>query len=77
MNQTYQKLLDCYESVRARIPFIPRVALVLGSGLGNYADTIDVKGEIRYCEIKDFPVSTVPGHEGKFIFGYVGQVPVV
>ena len=77
MNQTYQKLLDCYESVRARIPFIPRVALVLGSGLGNYADAIDVKGEIRYCEIKDFPVSTVPGHEGKFIFGYVGQVPVV
>ena len=40
MNQTYQKLLDCYESVRARIPFIPRVALVLGSGLGNYADDI-------------------------------------
>lgn len=52
MNQTYQKLLDCYESVRARIPFIPRVALVLGSGLGNYADAIDVKGRSDIAKLK-------------------------
>jgi len=36
-----------------------------------------VKAEISYSEIRDFPVSTVPGHAGKFIFGYVGEVPVV
>lgn len=77
MNQTYKKLLDCYESIRDKIPFTPKVALVLGSGLGNYADTMDVKAEIDYSEIRDFPVSTVPGHAGKFIFGYVGSVPVV
>lgn len=77
MNQTYQKLLDCYESIKDKIPFIPKVALVLGSGLGNYADSMDVKAEIDYSRIKDFPVSTVPGHAGKFIFGYVGEVPVV
>lgn len=77
MNQTYQKVLDCYESIKDRLPFQPKVALVLGSGLGNYADSMEVKAEIDYGEIKDFPVSTVPGHAGKFIFGYVGSVPVV
>lgn len=77
MNQVYQKALDCYESIKERIPFTPRVALVLGSGLGNYADSMEVKAEIDYSEIRDFPVSTVPGHAGKFIFGYVGEVPVV
>ncbi len=54
-----------------------KVALVLVSGLGNYADTMEIKAEISYSEIKNFPVSTVPGHEGKFIFGYVRKVPVV
>lgn len=77
MGQVYQKLLDCYDSIKDKIPFAPKVALVLGSGLGNYADSIDVKAEIDYSDIKDFPVSTVPGHAGKFIFGYVGSVPVV
>lgn len=77
MNQIYKKAVDCYESMKEKIPFIPKVALVLGSGLGNYANSMDVKAEIDYSEIKDFPVSTVPGHAGKFIFGYVGQVPVV
>ncbi len=77
MNQIYKKVADCYESIKERIPFSPRVALVLGSGLGNYADSMNVKAEISYSEIRDFPVSTVPGHAGKFIFGYVGEVPVV
>ncbi len=77
MNSVYQKVLKCYDSIKDRLPFTPKVALVLGSGLGNYADTMDVRGEISYSEIKNFPVSTVPGHEGKFIFGYVKDVPVV
>ncbi len=77
MNQVYEKVVKCYESIKDRLPFVPKVALVLGSGLGNYADTMDVRGEIDYKEINDFPVSTVPGHEGKFIFGYVKDVPVV
>ena len=56
MNQVYEKVLKCYESIKERIPFQPRVALVLGSGLGNYADSMDVRGEIGYDEIQDFPV---------------------
>lgn len=77
MNSVYEKVLGCYESIKSRIPFNPKVALVLGSGLGNYADSMDIKAEINYGDIKDFPISTVPGHAGKFIFGYVGNVPVV
>ena len=67
----FEKCEACYESIKDRIPFIPRVALVLGSGLGDYADDIQVEAEIPYKEIPGFPVSTVPGHAGKFIFGYV------
>ncbi len=77
MNTVYQKVVECYDSIKEQIPFTPKVALVLGSGLGNYADTMDVRAEISYSDIKNFPVSTVPGHEGKFIFGYVKDVPVV
>ena len=56
---------------------MPKVAIVLGSGLGDYAKDIEVVAEIDYSDIEGFPVSTVPGHAGKFIFGYVGSVPVV
>ncbi|MBQ8199193.1 MAG: purine-nucleoside phosphorylase [Lachnospiraceae bacterium] len=77
MNEVYAKLQDCLKSVREKTDFVPKVAIVLGSGLGDYADDIRVECEISYEEIKGFPVSTVPGHAGKFIFGYVGEVPVV
>ena len=77
MNPIYEKLMNCYKCVREKIDFEPKVAIVLGSGLGDYASQIDVVAELSYSEIQGFPVSTVPGHAGKFIFGYVGQVPVV
>ena len=77
MNEVYDKLMNCYKSVREKTDFVPEVALVLGSGLGDYADHIQVVTEINYSDIEGFPVSTVVGHAGKFIFGYVGKVPVV
>ena len=77
MNPVYEKLVKCYESVRAKTDFEPKVALILGSGLGNYAKNIKVVTEIDYHDIEGFPVSTVSGHAGKFIFGYVADVPVV
>ncbi len=77
MNQVYEKLLKCYESVKEKVDFKPEVALILGSGLGDYADTIQVEATLGYHEIEGFPVSTVVGHKGQFIFGYVGKVPVV
>ena len=77
MNEVLNKFHKCYESIKDRIPFTPKVALVLGSGLGDYANKMNTVSEIPYETIEDFPVSTVPGHEGKYIFGYVGDVPVV
>jgi len=77
MNSVYEKLLKCYDSVRSKIDFVPSVAIVLGSGLGDYAQDIQVVCELDYHEIEDFPISTVPGHAGKFIFGYVNEVAVV
>ncbi|WP_300772532.1 purine-nucleoside phosphorylase [uncultured Acetatifactor sp.] len=76
MGQVYKKLMRCYEDVRKRTVFVPKVAVVLGSGLGDYAEDIRVEYELPYSEIEGFPVSTVPGHAGKFIFGYIDQVPV-
>lgn len=77
MNQVYEKLMQCYECVREKTDFVPKVAIVLGSGLGDFAQTIRVELELPYEQIKGFPVSTVPGHAGRFIFGYVEDVPVV
>ena len=77
MSEVYDKLMKCFSCVKEKIDFTPQVALVLGSGLGDYADGIKVEAELAYSEIEGFPVSTVPGHEGKYIFGYVDDVPVV
>ncbi len=76
-NAIYEKLESCVKAVREKTDFVPDVALVLGSGLGNYADNIKIETEISYSDIPGFPVSTVPGHAGKFIFGYVDNVKVV
>ncbi len=77
MNPAYAKVLQCYESIKERIPFVPKVALILGSGLGEYGETMDIVSVIPYSEIAGFPQSTVQGHKGQFLFGYVGKVPVV
>lgn len=77
MGEIYQKLTMCLESVREKTSFQPEAALVLGSGLGDYADEIQIEQTIDYAQIKGFPTSTVPGHRGRFVFGYVGGVAVV
>ena len=77
MNPAYKKLMKCYDCFQKKINFKPRAALVLGSGLGDYAETIQIADTLDYKEIEGFPVSTIPGHRGRFLFGYVGEVPVV
>lgn len=72
-----EKLWKCYEYCKSKVDFVPKVALVLGSGLGHFAEHVKVVDEIPYGDIEGFPVSTVPGHAGKFIFGYIEDVPVV
>jgi purine-nucleoside phosphorylase len=77
MPGTYEKLLRCLDKVRAGTDFVPAAALVLGSGLGAFADGVDVRDIVDYADIPGFPQSTVPGHRGRFVFGYERGVPVV
>ena len=76
-NAVYEKLMRCYKTVKEKVDFQPKVALVLGSGLGDYADRMEIEAELDYHDIDGFPVSTIPGHKGRFVFGHVGEVPVV
>lgn len=71
-----EKLNRCYNAVRAITDFQPEVALVLGSGLGGFADQVAVETIIPYHTLPDFPVSTVAGHSGRFVFGTVAGVRV-
>lgn len=77
MSKAYERLQKCYECFKAKISFVPDIALILGSGLGDYADTIKQEAVLEYKDIEGFPVSTVAGHKGRFVFGYVGDVKVV
>ena len=65
----YQKLLRCYDCVSGRIQTKPEIGIVLGSGLGTFAQEVQIQEEISYSEIEGFPVSTVQGHNGKYLFG--------
>lgn len=77
MGESVKRVEKCLKFIRKKTDFVPRVALILGSGLGDLAEQINVKTQINYAEIEGFPQSTVAGHKGRFVFGYIGEVPVV
>ena len=77
LTEVEKKVTDTLLQVKKRVTFSPKIALVLGSGLGDFADQLRITGEIPYAELEGFPTSTVAGHAGKFIFGYLDDVPVV
>jgi len=67
----------CADFIRAAKPdFTPRVAFILGSGLGALADQIDDAVAISYEKLPGFPVSTVHGHAGELVLGHLAGVPV-
>lgn len=76
-NHVWEKVENCVRQIRERTDFEPRAALILGSGLGALAEEIAIEAAVDYAELDDFPVSTVPGHRGRFVFGYIGKTPVV
>jgi purine-nucleoside phosphorylase len=76
MTDVLARLDETVRAIRARSPEKPRVGLVLGSGLGAFADALDGP-KIPYSEIPNMPASHVVGHAGKLCFGNVSGVPVV
>jgi purine-nucleoside phosphorylase len=68
---------QCVGIVRARAPnFSPRASIVLGSGLGDYADQTEIIAAIPYGDLPGFPAPNVGGHAGRLILGRVGSTPV-
>ena len=57
------------EYLRSKVTEMPKIAIILGTGLGSLVDYMEDKQVIPYSEIPNFPVSTVEGHSGNFIFG--------
>jgi purine-nucleoside phosphorylase len=58
--------------IKGKITLQPEVGIILGTGLGNFVDDMDIKISLNYEDIPNFPVSTAPGHHGKLIFGILG-----
>ena len=64
-----QSVKETAAFLMSKIKVIPKLAIVLGTGLGEFAGRLEERVEIPYCNIPNFPVSTVDGHIGRFIFG--------
>lgn len=70
-------ILKATEYINNKTSIAPKIGLILGSGLGSLADEIENPEIIQYSEIPDFPISTVDGHEGQFVFGSLMNKKVV
>lgn len=64
----YERLESCRDQIEAVTEFKPEIVLVLGTGLGDYADSLDIKATIPYGEIDGWPESTAPEHAGNLVF---------
>lgn len=72
-----QRMDEAVSAVRARTDFVPRVGIILGTGLGALADMIDVDTAVPYADVPGFPEPTVETHSGRLVFGSLGGTPVV
>ncbi len=77
MDNYFEKMKETEKFIRGKVKEIPKIAIILGSGLGSLADDIENKTIIPYKDIPNFPVSTVAGHKGELIFGTLENVPVI
>ena len=64
-----QQIRGAADYILSRISYRPTIGMVLGSGLGDFADTLEDAVRIPYAEIPNFPVPTAPGHVGAMVFG--------
>lgn len=63
------RIQNAVDYIRSRTAAAPTIGLILGSGLGDFADTLESRQVIPFTDIPDFPAATVPGHTGAFVFG--------
>ena len=77
MDMSVPDIKDIVSQIRKKTDFKPQIGIVLGSGLGGLADEVTSAEHISYSELEGFPRSTVEGHKGEFIFGYLGEAAVV
>ena len=73
----FEKVSETVGFLKGKTTYRPKVAVILGSGLGDLVDYIEEQVEVDYKDIPNFPVSTVAGHAGKLVFGKIGGVEVV
>lgn len=73
----WDEVQEARQFLADRWPHVPRVGLILGTGLGGLARRIRVEAEIPYSEIPHFPRSTAPSHAGRLILGQLENVPVM
>ena len=76
MSAVLERINGCAAFLEQKIKEKPKIAVVLGSGLGGFADSVDNAISVEYRDIPGFPVSTVEGHRGRFIFGKIGETSV-
>jgi len=74
---TLEEIDQTAQAVRSRLEAIPRAGLILGSGLGSLADAAEGATVIPYSQLPNWPVSTVPGHEGRLVLGKLQGQPVL
>ena len=72
-----EKIRQTAQFISSQVAELPKTGIILGTGLGQLVDHIRIIKEIPYNEIPNMPVSTVEGHSGKLIFGYLGERYVV
>lgn len=73
----YDQIQEAVGFIKSQTSFQPKFGIILGTGLGNLTDDIEVVAEIPYGDIPHFPVSTVKSHKGKLVFGELAGFPVV
>lgn len=77
MKDLYKKLQETVEFLQSMTDFKPRFGIILGTGLNNLVNEIEVISKIEYKNIINFPISTVQSHKGELIFGHLDGVPII
>ena len=71
MNLSMQKINETANTIKSFLPFVPEIAIILGSGLGALAEEVQDATVLDYKSIPNFPMSTVAGHDGKLVAGMI------